>query len=165
MIFGYPYAGSPDAWLDVFGPDGGDVFLADQGSAGRAVCHNPGTYRTICSAVIYGAVGTQAERAALMAAYTDYLLNGLGLEETGREPVAGLRVGPSPVRAGRTVRFHLPPGTRRLTVSDITGRTVADWNISETARLDWTPPSTPGTYIVRARGDGPAATCPLVVVR
>jgi hypothetical protein len=100
-----------------------------------------------------------------MAAYTDYLLHGLGVEENGREPLTGLRVGPNPARAGRAVRFQVPPGTRRLTVTDVTGRTVADLSVDETGTLDWTPPAAPGTYLVRALGASATQTRPLVVVR
>lgn len=100
-----------------------------------------------------------------MAAYNNYLLYGLGIEENGGEPVAGLRVGSNPARAGRAVRFQVPPGTRRLTVTDVTGRTVADLGVGETGRLDWTAPSTPGTYLVRAHGAGTTQSCPMVVVR
>ena len=166
MTLGYPYAGNPDAWLDMFGESGGTMFLTDQGSSGRAVYHSPGTYRTICSAVIFGALTPSADRARLMSAYMDYLLYGLGVAEQVPARLERLSVGPNPAVSGRAVRFQAPPGARRLTVLDVSGRTVADLSLGAGERTaNWTPQVAPGTYLVRATGPALDRSRPFVVVR
>jgi hypothetical protein len=164
----YPYQGPPDAWVDELGADGGTVILRSQENTGRAVCHSGSSYRTVVSATIFGAM-TGTDRSALMAAYMDYLLLGLGVGNAGDPAVSfGLAVEPSVARVGQNVSFRLSGPARELAVLDCLGRAVAVWRLeSGTGTTSWRvgPDLTPGTYFLRVSGNGRTETHPLVVVR
>ncbi len=172
LSFGYPYAQGPDAWVDVFGANGGQLLMRDQGNTGRAVCNEADGYRTVCSAVIYGALGVE-DRVALMSEYVDFLTVGAGTVEPSVPGGAGPRIGaePNPVRLGNRVSLALPAGARGFTVHDATGRLVAGGTAGAGGTADWDLHSgsgrlvNPGTYFVRPAGPDRPGAEPLVVVR
>lgn len=163
MNLTYPWSTGPDSYVDEIGANGGTLFFLDQSNIGRAVCHTNGTWRTIFSSVVFGALGGQDDRAGLMAAYVRYLLTGMALTE--QPPVASrpwLQVSPNPAPAGGAVRFR--SGTAgTFTVFDAFGRRVGEWQGREAT---WSLPGVnAGTYFVRLTAAGVTVTRPLVVCR
>lgn len=163
MAFSYPYGESPDAYVDELGGNGGTVFLADQSSIGRAVFYTDGTYRTILSAVIYGALRQPAfNREQLLAAYVNYLLHGTAVTELPTAPGPAIEFGPNPVRAGGRLHIRSAAGTAAL--YDAFGRKLAERKVSGYTvwRLDGLPA---GSYMLRLTAEGASVSRPLVVCR
>jgi len=167
MEFGYA-DGGPNAYTNQIDAAGGTVIFRDQSDVARAVSFNPDLSRTVMSSVLYGAFSPGYERGQLMTAYLDYLLHGLAVGGEARVRVE--RVGASPNPARSMVRFSAP-GASRLSVLDLTGRTLAEWRVGTgSACVSWDLTADgrrvpPGTYLVRASGRGTASTRPFVVVR
>jgi hypothetical protein len=160
MTLNYPYQTGPDNYVDEVSANGGTVFFLDQTNIGRAVAHGGGTWRTIYSTVVFGALGEQDSRGALMNAYVHYLLTGMGLAGSGRSAVAPALLGPNPVRAGQPLRLRSSgPGTVGL--YDAFGRRVAEWQSGADRTIFGLAA---GTYLVRFTGADGAVTRPLTVV-
>ena len=165
MNLGY-LSGGPNRYNNVIGAGIGTMVLEDQSDNGRVVTHNPMFSRTIASSVLFGATAPSVDRAALMAAYMDYLLYGLGLETGECVEPNPLSVGPNPVAQGRTARLAVSAGFNLLAVHDVTGRTVAEWHLGGNERaVSWTPDVAPGTYLLSLRGRDVSWSRPLVVAR
>jgi hypothetical protein len=141
----------------VLGPSGGTVCLEDQGVLGRAVCYSPGTYRTVLSAVILGALDG-SQRGALLGGLSDYLGLTTGVAEPRVLPAAErVTLSPNPVKVGGRVRLTLPRGfTGQVQVFDAAGRTVS-FDIRNSSFV--TLPA--GSYVLRAAGQ----SVPFAVVR
>ena len=95
----------------------------DQGDTGRAVSNAPGSYRTIVSSVIFGALQGSG-RAAAMAAYMHFLTAGQAIAEERPVELRRFRVWPNPVAQGASLHFTLSEPTG-VTVTDASGRIVA----------------------------------------
>lgn len=138
--------------------------LRDQSAIGRVVSYSPGTYRTVTSAVIFGAQ-RGPDRGRLMQAYTDFLVYGLGL--AGRDlPGVGpsLLVAPNPVRAG-LVRFSSAGRYDRITVVGVDGRSVVELSpVAGDAHMDCSELPT-GAYVAWAMGPNGAVSQTFVVAR
>jgi len=119
-------------------------------------------YRTVLSAVIYGALG-QADREALMAAYVNYLLDGAAVAEQPAAVRPHLDVSPNPVKVGGVLRLISPsPGTAAL--YDAFGRRRAEQEI--TGNTDWRLDRLPaGSYVLRLSGPAGVLSRPVVVCR
>ncbi len=115
--------------MDELATNGGTLLFRDQSSLGRVVCHRPGSSRTICSAVIYGAM-SQPVRRQVMKGYINYLLYGTGIaeSETVQPERDAISITPNPTRG--LVRFSVAPQIQQLTITDITGRIVATCPVS-----------------------------------
>ncbi|MDH5186727.1 MAG: T9SS type A sorting domain-containing protein [candidate division WOR-3 bacterium] len=174
MNFNYPYEQGPDSYVDLLDANGGRLYLLDQSAIGRAVCYENSNYRTILSAAIFGAIsGTQ--RDALLEKYMQYLTFGAGVSEQTKpmidEPV--LTIDPNPVQCGKAIQFRVSQKASRLTILDISGRTVANWelNTRNNRTIFWNLQAndghsvSAGTYFVRVTGSGIATTQSFVVVR
>jgi hypothetical protein len=141
----------------VLGASGGTVCLNDQGSLGRAVCYAPGTYRTVLSAVILGAL-QGSQRGALLGGIVEYLTAGTAVAEPpAPRAVERVTLAPNPVTAGNRVRLTLPRGyTGPVGVFDAAGRAVSfDFRNSSFVV------SSAGSYVLRAAGQ----SVPFAVVR
>jgi len=163
----YPYQQGPDSYVDEFDADGGTVVLRSQDKIGRAVCYETPTYRTVVSATVFGA-SSGAKTNALMSAYMDYLVLGTGISE-GSAPggAAAAAVTPSVARAGAAVCFATSGPARRLSVLDICGRSVANWQVpAGDAVTTWNVGSEvgPGAYFLQVRGSARTSTHPFTVV-
>ena len=96
FTFGYPYGQSPDSYIDLWAPSGTGVGqLRDQMEHVRVISNAEQTrgYRTIASAVIFGAFDENAPMSTqvrLMARYIAYLL---GDDLVPPEEVTGVAVG------------------------------------------------------------------------
>ncbi len=143
----------------MLGASGGTVCLNDQSSLGRAVCYAPGTYRTVVSAVILGAL-QGSQRGALLGGVVEYLTAGTGLAEGRPTPVSGrIAVTPNPVRQGSAVRLNLPRGySGPVAVFDACGRSVP---VSFDSRHLTIVDLPAGSYVIRAAGQ----SVPFAVVR
>jgi hypothetical protein len=167
MSFSYTYNQGPDAYVDEFDAAGGTVCFRDQSSIGRVINYGPGSYRTITSAVIYGAQ-RGADRNRLMAAYVNYLVYGLGLE--GGAPIrtaSEFLATPNPACAG-SVRFSAAGQYDRVTITGADGRTVAEISLSgqDTRTAIWDCRAAPaGTYIARVTGSSGTVVREFVVLR
>jgi hypothetical protein len=76
--FAFPFDTDPDYMVDVLSADEGTLFFTCQNELGRSVYYNQGSYRTICTSSIFGAMadaeGTNT-KADLMARYFSFLSN------------------------------------------------------------------------------------------
>ncbi len=167
MSFTYPYNQGPDAYVDLLDAAGGAVCFRDQSNNGRVVSYNPGSYRTITSAVIYGAQ-TGADRDRLMAAYANFLTTGLGLENGGQAtPSSGIHLSSNPVRGG-SVSFLAGDGFRHVSVLGSDGRVLANLTLAGTDRRSatWYCGDAPaGTYVARLSGKAGIVSRTFVVTR
>ncbi len=169
---GYLYRKGPDNYVDEIGENGGTIYLRDQSGIGRAIYYQSANYRTVFSAVIFGALqGTQ--RPSLMARITKYLLTGSGIEENLAVVPSILKIEPNPTRGNGTIYFRISGNVRNLTVFDAFGRTVAGWrlNSEKEMTISWNllnsnrEPLPAGIYFVRMTGTGFTTTKSFVVLR
>lgn len=151
---GYLYQQGPDNYVDQFAANGGTLLFRDQSSIGRVVYHATVSSRTVCSAVIYGAM-SQPARSRVMRGYTNYLLYGAGLveQEGTRLENRGIGISPSPARGA--VRFSVSRNVGKVLVCDAAGRLVAVCPVFGGAAV-WNGRSSdgqlvpPGAYFCRA---------------
>ncbi len=162
MSFTYPYGEGPDSWVDEFDAAGGAVCLRDQSSTGRVVSYKlTGGYRTVCSAVIFGAL-RGPDRNRLMRAYLNHLLHGTGLAEPDRGVRSAGQVRVSPNPASGLVEFQTTGRASSVVVLDASGRSVTECCITDGKAL-WDASSVPaGTYFVVDKGSG--QTVPFVLL-
>lgn len=150
LSFSYPFGTGPDSYVDVLGSAGGTVWLTDQASRGRAVHHRSSSWRTVLSAVIYGALSAE-RRSVLLAGIANYLLYGTAIARPEPTPAVG-RIGlaGNPVRAGRQVALLLPPDCRGpVAVFDAAGRQLNGCFDERSSSI--TVPAA-GCYVVSAGG-------------
>jgi hypothetical protein len=166
LDFGYQYQQGPDNYVDEFGAAGGTVFYSDQSAIGRAVYYAGDGYRTIVSAVIFGALGP-GDESGLMSGYMDYLVTGTGvLEGPGPALTGRLTATPNPVLPGGSVRINLPFRTNgTLTVFDAFGRAVREQHVSGTSADVGLRDMPAGTYFALLTGTNGSHNLSFVVTR
>lgn len=124
---GYLYQQGPDNYVDEIGTNGGTIYFRDQSGIGRAIYYQEGNYRTIFSAVIFGALqGSQREN--LMRSYVQYLLSGTGIEEEKRE--TALKIMPNPVIAKGKVLLQIPEEIKSVRVFNASGQLLKEWHLN-----------------------------------
>jgi hypothetical protein len=143
-------------------------WLRSQDGIGRVVNNETPVYRTVLSSTIFG-VTSGTDHDALMAAYMDYLVLGTGISQAD-DPRAAAKaaVVPSPARVGRTVRFKTSGPARELSVLDVTGRAVTNWQLpAGDAVTTWNVGSAvaPGAYFLHVRAGGRTDTHQFTIVR
>lgn len=144
----------------MLGSAGGTVLYNDQSSLGRAVYYTNGTYRTILSAVVFGALH-RTLRNELLQGIVEWLTTGSGVAEL-RPVTAGerLSIAPNPAPRNGRVRLTLPSGyTGPVRVFDATGRSVLSAVCDLQSAIVLNLPA--GGYVLRAAGQ----SVPFAVVR
>jgi len=164
----YPYQQSPDSYVDEFGADGGAIVLRSQDNIGRVVSNETPTYRTILSSTIFGAT-SGADHDAMVTAYMDFLMLGTGINQGGTpQPAAGAAVTPSVTRVGRGVRLATSGPARELSMLDVSGRVVTNWQLpAGDAVTTWNVGSAvaPGAYFLQVRAGDRTDTHQFTIVR
>ncbi|MFO7650760.1 MAG: hypothetical protein R6X13_05410 [bacterium] len=143
----------------MLGSAGGTVCYNDQSSLGRAVYYTNGTYRTMLSAVIFGAM-EGSQRNALLGGIVEYLVAGTAVAEPPvPRAVERVTVAPNPAPRNGRVRLTLPRGySGPIQVFDAAGRCVP---VSFDIRHSTLVISAAGSYVLRAAGQ----SVPFTVVR
>lgn len=144
----------------MLGSAGGTVLYNDQSSQGRAVYYTNGTYRTMLSAVIFGAL-EGSQRNALLGGIVEYLTAGSAVAEPpSPRAVERITIAPNPVTAGNRIRLTLPRGyTGPVQVFDAAGRSVLSAVCDLQSAIVLNLPA--GGYVLRAAGQ----SVPFAVVR
>ncbi|MEO0116666.1 MAG: T9SS type A sorting domain-containing protein [candidate division WOR-3 bacterium] len=137
--------------MDEIGENGGRLYFRDQSGIGRAISYQSGNYRTIFSAVIFGALqGNQKEN--LMRRYIQYLLHGTGIEE---ERKTTLKITPNPVISSGKVLIQIPEGIERIRLFNLSGQLLKEWrlHLNNQKVISWDTKGFPaGTYLLSASG-------------
>ena len=167
LTFGYPYKTVPDNYVDEFGAGAGELALVCQSAKGRVGYYSgpTGTYRTITSAVIFGAIEDGSNtKAELLGLYMEYLTGGTGIGESGTGAVENsLLTFQNPSIGDLSALLELSvTACCDLGVYDMSGRRVgvlADGEMNPGAHMLMLQEGlSTGTYLISGRiGDNPVS--------